>query len=183
MKRLILLLSIMALPLAAFAQSAAGQARETNSLKQRLGLNDTQVSQVLDIQKTTFETVQRDRVHARLLQAEISEALLPQSVDQAKVNELIDQVAQTRADMEKALVGARIQLRSIMSDGAFATYMQLLRQRFDQARYHRAGRYGDRYAPRAPQAWQSLPNPGGLGNGFGDGLVIPWTGPNFGLGH
>lgn len=184
MKRLVLVLVVLALPIAAFAQSAPRQSREATFLKQQLGMNDSQVSQVLSIQKSTFDAVRNDRVHLRLLRAEIAEALLPQTVDQGKVNNLIDQVARTRADMEKSLIGARIQLRSIMGDQAYWTYMRFVRQRMLQRHTRQAGRFGDGVplppSPGAPQMWRRLPNPGGFDPGFGGGQFSPWMGPGFG---
>ena len=85
----------------------------------QFGLNDTQVSQVIDIQKKTMTTLRQDRVHIRLLRAQMAQDLLPAKVDMQAVNDLINQEAQTRADMQKAFVGARVQLRQIMGDDTF----------------------------------------------------------------
>ena len=74
MKRLIPLLFVLLLPTALFAQSQPSH--ETKMLTQA-GLNDTQIAQVMDIQKKTMTTVRQDRVHVRLLKAEMAVALLP----------------------------------------------------------------------------------------------------------
>ena len=121
MKRLICLLFVLVLPTALFAQSQPS--REAKMLTQ-FGLNDTQVSQVMDIQKKTMTTVRQDRVHIRLLRAQMAQDLLPAKVDMQAVNDLITQEAQTRADMQKAFVGARVQLRQIMGDDAFHMYVK-----------------------------------------------------------
>src|SRR5208283_3443878 len=121
MKRLIPLLFMLALPAALFAQSQPS--REAKMLTQ-FGLNDTQVSQVMDIQKKAMTTVRQDRVHIRLLRAQMAQDLLPAKVDMQAVNDLITQEAQTRADMQKAFVGARVQLRQIMGDDAFHMYVK-----------------------------------------------------------
>ena len=98
------------------------------------GLNDTQISQVMDIQKKTMTTMRQDRVHIRLLEAKMAQALLPANVDMQAVNNLITQEAQTRADIQKARVGARVQLRQIMGDDIFHMYgrhlMAMHRQHF-----------------------------------------------------
>lgn len=123
MKRFIPLLFLLVLPTVLFAQGQPS--RETKMLK-RIGLNDAQISQVMDIQKKTMTTVRQDMVHIRLLKAQVAQALLPATVDTQAVNNLIDQESQTSADMQKALVGARIQLRQIMGDDIFRMYMNRL---------------------------------------------------------
>lgn len=90
------------------------------------GLSDTQVSQVMDIQKKTVTTVRQDKVHIRLLKAQMAVALLPANVDMPALNNLITQEAQTRADIQKALIGAKVQLRQIMGDETFRKYIRHL---------------------------------------------------------
>jgi hypothetical protein len=124
MKRLMLLLSVLALPAALFAQ---GQPSHEAKMLTQFGLNDTQVSQVMDIQKKTIATVRQDRVHIRLLKAQMAQALLPVKVDMQAVNDLITQEAQTRADIQKTLVSARVQLRQIMGDDIFYMYLRHIR--------------------------------------------------------
>ena len=80
----------------------------------------------MDIQKKTMTTMRQDRVHIRLLKAEMAQALLPANVDMQAVNNLITQEAQTRADIQKARVGARVQLRQIMGDDIFHMYVRHL---------------------------------------------------------
>jgi hypothetical protein len=127
MKRLIPLLFVLGLPTALFAQNQPN--RETKMLQQ-FGLTDTQVSQVMDIQKKTITTVRQDRVHIRLLKAQIAQDLLPAKVDMQAVNDLISQEAQTRADMQKSLVGAKVQVRQIMGDDNFRIYLRHLKARY-----------------------------------------------------
>ncbi len=123
MKRLIPLFFLLVLPTALFAQNQPS--REAKMLSQ-FGLADAQVSQVIDIQKKTMATIRQDRVHIRLLRAEMAQALLPANVDMQAVNNLITQEAQTRADIQKAFIGARVQLRQIMGDDAFHMYVRHL---------------------------------------------------------
>ncbi len=123
MKRLIPLFFLLVLPTALFAQNQPS--REAKMLSQ-FGLTDAQVSQVIDIQKKTMATIRQDRVHIRLLRAEMAQALLPANVDMQAVNNLITQEAQTRADIQKAFIGARVQLRQIMGDDAFHMYVRHL---------------------------------------------------------
>jgi len=170
MKRIIISALLACVPLLAFAQLPPYQARQAQLLKQQLGLNDAQVAQVFDIQSKTAQQLRADRVHARLLQAEIQEALLPQTVDQPKVDGLVDQAAQTRADMQKALIGARIQLRSIMGDQSFQVYTRLLRDRYRM----RAGFFGAPGGPaerpnraRPDHTNRFSPNHSGFGGGTG----------------
>ncbi len=133
---------MLVLPTALFAQSQPS--REAKMLTQ-FGLTDTQISQVMDIQKKTTTTVRQDRVHIRLLKAQMAEDLLPAKVDMQAVNDLINQEAQTRADMQKALIGARVQLRQIMGDDNFRLYLRHLmamhRLRF---RDRNGGQWGER---------------------------------------
>ncbi|MGA2477970.1 MAG: hypothetical protein ABSG63_04385 [Spirochaetia bacterium] len=133
MKRLIPLLFVLGLPTALFAQNQPN--RETKMLQQ-FGLTDTQVSQVMDIQKKTITTVRQDRVHIRLLKAQIAQDLLPAKVDMQAVNDLISQEAQTRADLQKSLVGAKVQVRQIMGDDNFRIYFRHIKARYW---YHSGG--------------------------------------------
>ena len=123
MKRLIPLLLVLLLPSALFAQS---QPSREAKMFAKFGLNDTQISQVMDIQKKTMTTMRQDRVHIRLLKAQMAQALLPANVDMQAVNNLITQEAQTRADIQKTRVGARVQLRQIMGDDIFHRYVRHL---------------------------------------------------------
>ncbi|HUZ17581.1 MAG TPA: periplasmic heavy metal sensor [Spirochaetia bacterium] len=126
MKRYLLVLAMLVVPALSFAQTP--QQREAAMLKSRLGLNDSQITQVIDIQRKTMDQVRQDSVHLRLLRAELAEALLPSTVNQNRVNELIDQTARTRANMQKVLVDARIQLRKVMGDDAFFAYMRFFQR-------------------------------------------------------
>lgn len=145
MKKLLPLLVILALPTSLFAQA---QQKPDARLLGRLGLNDAQISQVMDIQKKTSMTVRQDRVHIRLLRAQLAEALLPSSVDMQAVNNLISQQSQARADIQKALVGAQVQLRQVMGDDAFRLYARHLMAAMHRRHFHRWGRWdGSRGTP------------------------------------
>ena len=121
MKRLIPFLFLL-LPMALFAQSPKD--KETTMLK-KLGLNDSQVVQVLDIQGKTEATIRQDAVQLRLLHAQMDKALLPTTPNMQEVNGYVTQMGQTRADMMKAFVGARVQLRQIIGDDNFPSILGL----------------------------------------------------------
>ena len=129
MKRLIPILFLV-LPLAAFAQAQMGpNARETELLK-GFGLNDSQISQVFDIQNKTRVTIRQNVVQLRLLRAQMEKALLPANPNMQEVNGYITQIAQTHADLMKAFVGARVQLRQIVGDDNFPAYARFIMHRF-----------------------------------------------------
>ncbi len=123
MKRLIPFLFLLVLPTVLFAQD---QPSGKTKWLTKLGLSDNQISQIMDIQKKKMATVMQDRLHIRLLKAQMAIDLLPAKVDMPAVNDLISQQAQTRADMQKTLVGARVQLRQIMGDDIFHMYVRHL---------------------------------------------------------
>jgi hypothetical protein len=125
MKRLIPLV-FLALPMALFAQGFRDQ--ETAMLK-KFGLNDSQVAQVFDIQTKTRATMRQDAVQVQLLHAQMRKALLPANPNLQEVNGYITQMAQTRADMMKAFVGAGVQLRQIIGEDNFPVYTRFLRDR------------------------------------------------------
>jgi hypothetical protein len=139
MKRVVPFLLVLFLPLAIFAQTP--QSAQMKMLKQ-LGLNDGQVSQVLDIQGKTMTTARADGVQLRLLRAQLDKALLPASPDMQAVNGIIAQIGQTRVDLQKTLVAARVQLRQIMGDDNFQVYMRHVRQSFGMAGNMRRGMQG-----------------------------------------
>ena len=129
MKRFAVLALALAIPSALFAGSLAGPEKK---VFERLGLNDAQTAQVMEIRGTTEATVRQDAVQIRLLRAQMEKALLPApaAVDMQAVNGLINQMAQARADIQKTLVGAGLQLRQIMGDDAFRAYMRHMRREF-----------------------------------------------------
>ncbi|MGO9409702.1 MAG: hypothetical protein ACLQCB_03000 [Spirochaetia bacterium] len=124
MKRLIPLVFLV-LPVALFAQSPRDQ--ESTMLK-TFGLNDSQIAQVFDIQSKTRTSVRQDAVQIRLLHAQMEKALLPASPNMQEVNGYITQISQTTADLMKAFVGARVQLRQIIGDDNFPAYSRFIRQ-------------------------------------------------------
>jgi hypothetical protein len=125
MKRLIPFVLLL-LPAALFAQSFKDQ---DAAVLKKLGLNDSQVSQVRDIQGKTRATVRQEAVQIRLLRAQMEKALLPANPNMQDVNGYITQISAARADLMKAFVGARVQLRQIIGDDNFPAYARYLRQR------------------------------------------------------
>ena len=125
MKRIIPVLFLL-LPVVLFAQGAQSSKDRESAMLKKWGLNDSQISQVFDIQKSTMMTMRQDFVQVRLLRAQMAKALLPASPNMQEVNGYITQVAQTRADMMKAFVGARVQLRQIIGEDNFPTYARFI---------------------------------------------------------
>jgi hypothetical protein len=125
MKRLIPVLFLL-LPVVLFAQDAQSPKDRESAMLKKWGLNDSQSAQVFDIQKSTMMTMRQDFVQMRLLRAQMAKALLPASPNMQEVNGYITQIAQTRADMMKAFVGARVQLRQIIGDDNFPAYSRFI---------------------------------------------------------
>ncbi|MGA2641116.1 MAG: hypothetical protein ABSG21_09455 [Spirochaetia bacterium] len=148
MKRIALTVLLVAMPLALFAQ--AQQAPEKKMLQQ-LGLTDSQVSQVIDIQSKTREAMRQDAAQARVLRAQIEKAMVANTVDMQAVNGLVDQLSQTRASMQKTFLAARVQLQQIMGPDKLQMYMRHIRHQFVR------GFQGRRWGPR--------PMPGSQGGG------------------
>lgn len=92
----------------------------------KLGLNDSQAAQVLDIQGKTRVTIKQDAVQLRLLHAQMEKALLPAIPNMQEVNGYITQIAQTQTDMMKAFISARVQLRQIIGDDNFPVYTRFI---------------------------------------------------------
>jgi arginine deiminase len=150
MKRLALATFLVLMPLAVFAQ--AQQAPENRILRQ-LGLTDSQVTQVLDIQAKTREAMRQDAAQARLLGAQIEKAMVASTVDMQSVNALVDQLSQERAAAQKTFLAARVQLRQIMGADKLQEYMRHLRQQLTRGTPGR--RAGPRVLPwlRGGGAW------------------------------
>jgi hypothetical protein len=149
MKRILLFLFALLLPLSIFAQPR--QADE-NGLLQGFGLNDSQIAQVMDIQKTTRDLVKADLTHIRLIQAQISEAMLPANPDVAAINALIDKKGAFRSEIEKSLMSARLQLIKLVgkenADKYFNFVMRSIRPRLQ-----------DRFGGRGMGMGQARPMP------------------------
>ena len=118
---------------------------DENTLLQGFGLTDSQITQVMTIQKATRETVRADFTHIRLVQAQIAEALLPSASgpDQGTINALIDKKGQYRIDIEKNVMAARLQLLKIMGDDNFAKYSHFVMARMHR-RFHGQWQFMDR---------------------------------------
>ncbi len=139
MRRFIPLFFLL-LPAALFAQSQgtpmvprSPKSQETALLKS-FGLTDAQAAQVFDIQDKTRTTLRQDAVQLRLLHAQMEKALLPDSPNMQDVNGFITQISQTRADMMKAFVGARVELRQIIGQDNFPVYSRFIMRGFGQNR-------------------------------------------------
>ena len=125
MKRLVPVLFLL-LPVALFAQNAQSPKERESVMLKQWGLSDSQVAQVFDIQKSTRTTARQDLVQIRLLRAQMAKALLPATPNMQEVNGYITQMAQTRADLMKAFVGARVQLRQIIGEDHFPEYVRFI---------------------------------------------------------
>jgi septal ring factor EnvC (AmiA/AmiB activator) len=150
MKRLAFTALLVLLPLALFAQ--AQPAPQTRMLQQ-LGLTDSQVSQVIDIQAKTREAMRQDVAQVRLLRAQIEKDMVATTVDMQAVNGLVDQLSQARAAMQKSFLAARVQLQQIMGPDKLHMYMKHMRKQF--ARGFPGRRPGPRPLPgaRGGDAW------------------------------
>jgi hypothetical protein len=126
------------LPVALFAQSTYSPKDRESAMLKKWGLNDSQITQVFDIQKGTRMTMQQDFVQIRLLRAQMAKALLPASPNMQEVNGYISQISQTRADMMKALVGARVQLRQMIGEDNFPAYVRFIMHMHRRWFAHRA---------------------------------------------
>jgi hypothetical protein len=136
MKRIALTMMLVLLPLALFAQAQKSPERK---MLQQLGLTDPQISQVLDIQTRTRDTLRQDAAQARLLQAQIDKAMVASTVDMQAVNGLVDQLAQARAGMQKTFLAARVQLQQIMGPDNLRVYMRQMRQQLARGFQGRRG--------------------------------------------
>ena len=129
MKRITVFALALLAPVVMFAQVPPDRA--ALALK-RLGLTSDQVTKVNDITKATETTIKDDRIHLKLLQAQIQDAILPSTAtpDMAAIDKLVDQESQLRGNMEKALLSAEVQLIQIMGRDNFERYFQMIRARF-----------------------------------------------------
>jgi hypothetical protein len=140
MKKLWIAALVTLIPLALFAQAPAAKPGDRqDELLKSFKLSDAQIAQVRDIEKSTRTSLESDFAHLQLLNSQIKVDLLPASgnVELQAVNKLIDQKAQLRAEMEKALVAAKVQLTQIMGKDNFDKYFHDLR-----ARMHKGGGFG-----------------------------------------
>ena len=150
MKRFLpVLFALLFIPGTMFAQ--AGKVDETSLLKS-FGLNDSQISQVMEIHKTAYEAVRTDFTHIRLVKAQIAEALLPASPDEQAINALIEKKGQLRTDIEKTLMAARIKLTQILGDENAAKYARFImeQRRLPSRRWGMPGMREESGSPSRP---------------------------------
>jgi hypothetical protein len=136
MKKTALMTLLVLLPLALFAQAQRAPERK---LLQQLGLTDSQVSQVLDIEGRTRDTLRQGAAQVRLLQAQIEKAMVAGTVDMQAVNGLVDQLSQARAGMQKTFLAARVQLQQILGPDNMRLYMRSMRQQLAHGFRHAHG--------------------------------------------
>jgi len=127
MKRIAFIALLIVVPLALFAQAAPAPEKK---MLQQLGLTDSQVSQVMDIQSKTRMEIRQDVAQARLLRAQIGKAMVATTVDMPAVNGLVDQLSQVRGSIQKTFLAARVQLQQIMGPDSFRIYMRHIRHQF-----------------------------------------------------
>jgi septal ring factor EnvC (AmiA/AmiB activator) len=130
MKRVTLVLVFLTLLAPALLLAQDRQTRADRNLKQ-LGLTDSQITRVLDLQAKMENAVRQDMVHLRLIRAQIAEALLPASPDKQKINRLIDTQTQTRAELEKNLISDQLEIRKVVGE---QIYQKMRQSRRDQLR-------------------------------------------------
>ena len=135
MKKLCIATLVTLIPLAMFAQAPAEKptnrpADRQIELLKSFKLSDAQITQIQDIEKSTRTILESDSAHLQLLNSQIKVALLPVSgsVDLSAINKLIDQKAQLRAEMEKALVSAQVQQTQIMGKDNFNKFFREYRE-------------------------------------------------------
>jgi hypothetical protein len=115
-----------------FAQNlSANPSNREDTILKSLKLSDIQITQVKEIEKSTMSEVRADRANIQLLNAQIKVALLPSttSPDLIAVDKLIDQKAELRASIQKALVASRAKLVQIMGQDDFDSFMRMYRAR------------------------------------------------------
>jgi Spy/CpxP family protein refolding chaperone len=164
MKKLLIAALVTLIPLALFAQVPAAKPmdrpgdRQIELLKS-FKLSDAQIAQVQDIEKSTRTATQSDFAHLQLLNAQIKVALLPSSgnPDLQAVDKLIDQKAQLRAEMEKSLVSAKVQLTQIMGKDNFEKFFRTLRMHMP-----RRGFFAKKGQFRPPMDGDAEGNGGGI---------------------
>jgi hypothetical protein len=138
MKKLLIMALVSLIPLASFAQAPASKPtvdRQVELLKS-FKLSDAQIAQVKDMEKSIRGTVKSDFAHIQLLNAQIKVALLPSNAnpDLQAIDKLIDQKTQLRADVEKTLVAAKVQLTQIVGSENCEKLIRMYRM-------HRPGRH------------------------------------------
>lgn len=153
MKRIPMLAMALLVPVVLFAQTPLD--RNAAALK-RLGLTDDQAAKVEAVVTATRTKVKDDLVHIRLIKAQIDEAILPSTAqpDMGAVGKLVDQQSQLRADMEKSLLSAEVQLIQIMGRENFQKYYRSLRLELglgERSRMAFKGRFGRDMPFRAAQ--------------------------------
>jgi len=143
MKGSLPVLFILLLPLSIFAQPWH---MDANRLLKDFGLDDSQISQVMTVQKATEDAVKADLTHIRLSQAQIQEALLPANPDLNAINALIDKKGSLRTNIQKTIMAARIQAIKLMGkDNAekyFRFVMRSMRPPFQGMMGRRMGMMG-----------------------------------------
>jgi hypothetical protein len=168
MKRITVLALALLTPVVMFAQVPPD--RGALALK-RMGMSDDQVTKITAIVKTAETKVKDDKIHIGLIKARIKDAIMPSTaaLDMAAIDKLVDQEAQVRADMEKTVLSAEVELIKIMGRDDFESYSRMIRAELGMgstmsmqdfrgmqmwARFH-----GSMMSGAAPYAWRKGAQP------------------------
>lgn len=168
MKRITVLALALLTPVVMFAQVPPD--RGALALK-RMGMSDDQVTKITAIVKTAETKVKDDKIHISLIKAQIKDAIMPSTaaLDMAAIDKLVDQEVQLRADMEKTVLSAEVELIKIMGRDDFELYFRMIRAEFGMgssrsmqefrgmqmwARFH-----GSMMPGAAPYAWRNGAQP------------------------
>jgi len=125
MRRFLLPLALMALVAAgAFAQGYSQQ------LLKGLGLNDSQITQILSIQDATQATLAKDRAQLRVATAQVAAMLVDQNVAMADVEKAVRAANEWEVQIRLAQIQRELSIRKLIGDSKWRELVRAVRTRF-----------------------------------------------------
>lgn len=142
MRRLLQVLLLLFAPALLYAQVDPAAARQY--LHNKLGVPETQVTRILDIQAGARVQIRESQLELNILKAELEKTLFPIDVNMQEVRRLLDQSVQWKLKSDLAAINARVEIRKILGDIRYADFQRYLRSK--NGKYGGAGAW--RGAPR-----------------------------------
>lgn len=123
-----------------------------------LGLTDSQVKQLKDIQSKSQRDAIKVKAEVDVLQLDLKDLLDQDNPDMKKVDSLLDQIGAKHTEMQKSMIHSLIDMKGALTDEQKAKVKELIAEKMKERGQNRDGR-------RGKGGGQGMGPGGGMGQG------------------
>ncbi len=120
-----LALALVLLP----AALASGQRIDDPQMLEDLGLSESEIESIREIQDDAESVLRETRVELNLLKARLEKLLLDVNVDIQRVEELIRESVEWKIESELAEIRRRVEIRKIFGEERWEEFLRMLNRR------------------------------------------------------